>query len=59
MTQQLTGSAMLRHLKTEFARFFALGFAGGAVLVFGVMAADAPGSLASSVVPPAEAASTR
>ena len=50
---------MLRHLKTEFARFFALGFAGGAVLVFGVMAADAPGSLASSVVPPAEAASTR
>lgn len=49
----------MRHLKTEFARFFALGFAGGALLVFGVMGVNNSTSLAGSVVPSAEAASTR
>ncbi|GAM04739.1 MULTISPECIES: hypothetical protein [Novosphingobium] len=49
----------MRLLKTQFARFFALGFAGGAVLVFGVMGIDTGTSLSDSMVPPAEAATTR
>ncbi len=48
----------MRLIKTDFARFFFLGFAGGAVLVFGAMGIDFGHSLSGSVVPPAEAATT-
>lgn len=47
---------MMRHLKTEFARFFALGFAGGALLVFCAMGIDRSGTLGENVMPAAEAA---
>lgn len=42
--------------KADFYRFFALGFAGGALLVFGAMSLDHTSSLADNIVPPAEAA---
>jgi hypothetical protein len=45
--------------KADFYRFFALGFAGGALLVFGVIDLDQRPSLADSVVPAAEAAPAR
>lgn len=45
-------------LKTEFTRFFALGFAGGAALVIGALGLDAATSIASGIVPPAQAAAT-
>ncbi|TCM37638.1 MULTISPECIES: hypothetical protein [Novosphingobium] len=41
--------------KADFYRFFALGFAGGALLVLGVMGIGGH-SLTSGIVPPAEAA---
>ncbi|CCA91184.1 hypothetical protein [Novosphingobium sp. PP1Y] len=45
--------------KADFYRFFALGFAGGALLVFGSMNLHHSASLADNIVPPAEAATTR
>ncbi|MBT0668717.1 hypothetical protein HT136_10090 [Novosphingobium profundi] len=48
----------MRLIKTEFARFFALGFAGGALLVFGAMGLGNGHSLSDTMVPPAEAATT-
>ncbi|MCJ2182738.1 hypothetical protein MTR62_08545 [Novosphingobium sp. 1949] len=48
----------MRLIKTEFARFFALGFAGGALLVFGAMGLGTGHSLSDSVASPAEAATT-
>ncbi len=45
--------------KADFYRFFALGFAGGALLVFGVLDLDHKPSLADSVIPAAEAAPAR
>lgn len=45
--------------KADFYRFFALGFAGGALLVFGSVSLHHDGSLADNIVPPAEAAVTR
>lgn len=45
----------MRLFKADLYRFFAFGFAGGAVLVFGVMGLNGQ-SLADSVVPPAHAA---
>ncbi|MCJ2187114.1 hypothetical protein [Novosphingobium beihaiensis] len=41
--------------KADFYRFFALGFAGGALLVFGVMSHGSHNSLADNIVPPAQA----
>ncbi|WP_334185552.1 hypothetical protein [Novosphingobium sp.] len=41
--------------KADFYRFFALGFAGGALLVLGVMGIGNH-SLGNGIVPPAEAA---
>jgi len=41
--------------KADFYRFFALGFAGGALLVLGVMGIGAH-SIGNGIVPPAEAA---
>ena len=49
----------LKFLKTEFTRFFALGFVGGAALVLGTMGLDAATELANGIVPPAHAASTQ
>ena len=45
--------------KADFYRFFALGFAGGALLVFGAMDLDHKQSLSDSIVPPAQAAPAR
>ncbi|GGB88937.1 hypothetical protein GCM10011494_04050 [Novosphingobium endophyticum] len=45
--------------KADFYRFFALGFAGGALLILGTMGLDHGGSLSDNIVPPAEAAPTR
>ncbi|MFC0684427.1 hypothetical protein [Novosphingobium clariflavum] len=42
--------------KADFYRFFALGFAGGALLVFGAMGIGNH-ALSESLVPPAQAAS--
>lgn len=41
--------------KADFYRFFALGFAGGALLVFGVMGSGSHTNLADNIVPPAQA----
>jgi hypothetical protein len=49
----------MRILKNEVARFFALGFAGGAALVLGTMGVDAATRIATGIVPPAHAASVR
>jgi hypothetical protein len=46
-------------LKTEIARFFGLGFAGGALLVFATMGVHAANGMANGIVPPAEAAATK
>lgn len=43
--------------KADFYRFFALGFAGGALLVFGVMAGDHGKPMSDNLIPPAQAAS--
>lgn len=45
-------------LKTDFTRFFALGFVGGAALVMAAMGLDAAHNLVDGVVPPAQAAAT-
>ena len=42
--------------KADFYRFFALGFAGGALLVFGALGLDHLGNLGNNLVPAAEAA---
>ena len=42
--------------KADFYRFFALGFAGGALLVFGAVGLEHRHSLSDSIVPPAQAA---
>ncbi|HKT86238.1 MAG TPA: hypothetical protein VJQ77_09155 [Novosphingobium sp.] len=42
--------------KADFYRFFALGFAGGALLVFGAMNHEPRHSISDSIVPPAQAA---
>jgi hypothetical protein len=47
----------MRFWKNDLTRFFALGFAGGAALVFGAMGIDAVTELANGVIPPAHAAS--
>jgi hypothetical protein len=44
--------------KADFYRFFALGFAGGAVLVFGVMGLGSGAPLADNLVPAAQAETT-
>ncbi|SFF91835.1 hypothetical protein SAMN05518801_103171 [Novosphingobium sp. CF614] len=41
--------------KADFYRFFALGFAGGALLVLGVLGLDSHATLANNIVPPAHA----
>ncbi|MCT2398581.1 hypothetical protein [Novosphingobium mangrovi (ex Huang et al. 2023)] len=41
--------------KADFYRFFVLGFAGGALLVFGVMGIGGGAPLADNLVPPAQA----
>ncbi|MEJ2410006.1 MAG: hypothetical protein P8Y58_10940 [Novosphingobium sp.] len=41
--------------KADFYRFFAIGFAGGALLVFGAMGLDSHAILADNIVPPAQA----
>jgi hypothetical protein len=46
----------MQFLKTEFTRFFAIGFVGGAALVMGIMGVDATTELADSIVSPAHAA---
>ena len=49
----------MRFIKDKYFRFFALGFAGGAALVFGSMGFG-PGQLsAPSLVPSAQAAVTK
>ena len=45
--------------KADFYRFFAIGFAGGALLVLGTMGLNHAPSLSGSVVPPAEAATAQ
>ncbi len=47
----------MRFWKNDLTRFFALGFAGGAALVFGAMGIDAATELANGVIPAAHAAS--
>ena len=42
--------------KADFFRFFAIGFAAGAVLVFTTLDSDVGSNLAQGVVPAAEAA---
>lgn len=49
----------MKLFKTEFTRFFALGFAGGAALVLLMMGPHAADNLADNIVPPAQAAETR
>ncbi|TCM16905.1 hypothetical protein EDF56_10617 [Novosphingobium sp. PhB165] len=44
--------------KADFYRFFALGFGGGALLVFGVMGLGHH-TLSENIVPPAHAASVQ
>lgn len=46
----------MNFLKTEFTRFFVLGFAGGAALVIGALGIDAATGIANGIVPPAQAA---
>lgn len=48
----------MKFLKTEFTRFFALGFAGGAALVLGALGIDGVTDIASGIIPPAEAAAS-
>ena len=45
--------------KADFIRFFAFGFAAGAVLVFTTLDTEVGSELATAVVPVAEAAPTR
>lgn len=45
-------------LKTDFLRFFAIGFGAGALVVFGVIGTDDRGELAHGMVPSAVAAPT-
>lgn len=45
--------------KADFYRFFALGFAGGALMVLGAVGMEHKPSLSDSIVPPAEAAAAR
>jgi len=45
--------------KADFFRFFAMGFAAGAVLIFTTLDSDVGSELAHGVVPIAEAAPTR
>ena len=45
--------------KADFYRFFAIGFAGGALLVFGVLGLDSGSPLADNLVPPAHAQTAR
>lgn len=45
--------------KADFYRFFALGFAGGALLVFGAMNLGSGNPFADNIIPPAEAAPAR
>lgn len=49
----------MQFLKTEFTRFFTLGFVGGAALIMGVMGVDATTELANGLLPPAQAAEAR
>lgn len=49
----------MKFLKTEFTRFFVLGFGGGAALVLGMMGLGTAHDLVDSVVSPAQAAETR
>ncbi len=46
----------MQFLKTEFTRFFAIGFIGGAALIMGVMGLDAGTDLANGLIPAAHAA---
>ncbi|WP_168176352.1 hypothetical protein [Novosphingobium sp. PC22D] len=50
---------MIKLLKSDITRLFALGFAGGAVLVFTVMSSEPIDTMAGGIVPVAEAAATR
>ncbi|MFD2580437.1 hypothetical protein ACFSTD_21350 [Novosphingobium colocasiae] len=52
-------STIMGLFKADFYRFFALGFAGGALLVFGVMAGEHAKPMADNLIPPAQAATTR
>lgn len=45
--------------KADFYRFFALGFAGGAMLVLGMMGIGSQSPLSESLAPAAQAAETR
>lgn len=44
--------------KADFYRFFALGFAGGAAVVLGVMGLGSMEPLSHNIVPPAQAATS-
>jgi hypothetical protein len=46
-------------LKSEVSRFFAIGFAGGVLLVVGVMGLGHMAPLAGDLLPPAQAAQNR
>jgi hypothetical protein len=45
--------------KADFYRFFAIGFAGGALLVFGALGLDSGSTLGDNIVPPAHAEAAR
>jgi hypothetical protein len=51
-----TAARTMGLFKADFYRFFALGFAGGALLVLGAMGLDHGRPLSDNIVPPAEAA---
>lgn len=52
----LKADPAMKFIKGEFSRFFALGFAGGALLVLGAMGIGSITPLAHDIVPPAQAA---
>ncbi|WP_165912229.1 hypothetical protein [Novosphingobium sp. PhB165] len=53
-----TAAPIMGLFKADFYRFFALGFGGGALLVFGVMGLGHH-TLSENIVPPAHAASVQ
>lgn len=46
----------MKLFKTDFSRFFTIGFVAGALLVFGTMEGQSANELANGFVPAAEAA---
>ena len=58
MTMSNTGLTM-KLFKADFYRFFALGFAGGALLVLGSIGLGDNPTLSDNIVPPAQAQTSR